>query len=683
MPILDQNAIATRTNALALALSLALAGTAATMAADANAAAAAPLSFRNPTHTPYAPPRTGKHPKKGIDLAHLRMAAENVLHSLPQPHPVSRAATTVRISSANDTGTGSLRAALENAVDGDVIDLREMRGKIALSSTLTANARVTIQGPGRDLLTLDGGGAHRVLASSHALVVSNITLANGAVPAGASTAVGGCLLVTGNLSLSHATLDNCHAIGSDFAYGGAVAVVDGAAQIRYSTITNSSAEALKIAIGGAVLAGGATGAGRYGVTLAYSTISGNSVIAGYQAYGGGVAGAYGNTADKVAPVMILASTISGNTATATSVPSNYANGTTYYYGFAVGAGVWTSGSNLTLTASTISGNTTTCNASADGGGVYTHEGSYYNPTTMAYESLGGDAGVYGSRVADNTLTSIYLRSYGGGMEVRGKATIVSSTLSGNVAQSMCTKCYAQGGGLFLGKYSPGATITASTFSGNNATGTGTDVFAGGGAISTKYSNHDTSITLTNSTLSGNTASAPNTSAAAVGGAIYQAATGYLGTITANNSTIAFNTAATAGGGLALGEDAAVTFNSTIVAGNSSTANPGTSDFAGPGAPTVAGDNNLVQVDPSPGVTLTGANNIVGQDPLLQPLALNGGPTQTHALGTGSPAIDTGNNLLTLVYDQRGAPYAREVPAGSPDIGAYELDPDRIFANGFE
>jgi hypothetical protein len=72
-------------------------------------------------------------------------------------------------------------------------------------------------------------------------------------------------------------------------------------------------------------------------------------------------------------------------------------------------------------------------------------------------------------------------------------------------------------------------------------------------------------------------------------------------------------------------------------------------------------------------TLTG-------DPGIGPLADNGGPTQTHALLPGSIAIDTGDNPDALPTDQRGC--ARTSGAAT-DIGAYERQPDVIFADGFE
>ena len=76
-------------------------------------------------------------------------------------------------------------------------------------------------------------------------------------------------------------------------------------------------------------------------------------------------------------------------------------------------------------------------------------------------------------------------------------------------------------------------------------------------------------------------------------------------------------------------------------------------------------------------------------PLLAPLRDNGGFTMTHALGSGSAAIDTGSNPYSDVADQRfsdGISYffPRESPVGAPDIGAYEVDKSNIlFSAGFD
>ena len=80
---------------------------------------------------------------------------------------------------------------------------------------------------------------------------------------------------------------------------------------------------------------------------------------------------------------------------------------------------------------------------------------------------------------------------------------------------------------------------------------------------------------------------------------------------------------------------------------------------------LSGADNFIGTSalPVPADTLTG-------DPMLAPLADNGGRTLTHALLSGSPAIDAGNNAQGLLYDQRGIGFPR-VRGTRADIGAFE------------
>lgn len=74
---------------------------------------------------------------------------------------------------------------------------------------------------------------------------------------------------------------------------------------------------------------------------------------------------------------------------------------------------------------------------------------------------------------------------------------------------------------------------------------------------------------------------------------------------------------------------------------------------------------------------------MGRRPGLKPLADNGGVTLTHALRSTSPAIEAGNNVTGVPFDQRGSGFAR-VSGANADIGAVEFDlDDLVFANGFD
>ena len=75
-----------------------------------------------------------------------------------------------------------------------------------------------------------------------------------------------------------------------------------------------------------------------------------------------------------------------------------------------------------------------------------------------------------------------------------------------------------------------------------------------------------------------------------------------------------------------------------------------------------------------GAPLYAGTGNINADPLLGPLADNGGPTKTRALLSGSSAINAGTGAGAPATDQRGAP--RPYPSGgSFDIGAYERGPE--------
>ncbi|MEO5561327.1 MAG: choice-of-anchor Q domain-containing protein [Dokdonella sp.] len=262
----------------------------------------------------------------------------------------------------------------------------------------------------------------------------------------------------------------------------------------------------------------------------------------------------------------------------------------------------------------------------------------------AVVGFGAGIAAYGGATLSNaTISGSAATGNGGGVAtINGALSLESSTVSGN------------SGGRGAGVYTLHGDITVnnSTISGNNGTG------LGGGM----YSFYGQNMTVSNSTISGNTTTNK-------GGGIAS----YYG-LSVHNSTVAFNTAAS-GGGIYLIAGTAESISS-IVSNNTSTS--GANDIGG--AIDVTGSNNVIMSSEgaTPGDTLAA-------DPGLVALANNGGPTQTHELGSGSNAIDSGLNPASLAFDQRGTGFLRTFGAAT-DIGAFEVQPvvsDVIFADGFE
>jgi hypothetical protein len=149
-----------------------------------------------------------------------------------------------------------------------------------------------------------------------------------------------------------------------------------------------------------------------------------------------------------------------------------------------------------------------------------------------------------------------------------------------------------------------------------------------------------------------------------------------------NSTIANNTSYFANSGHVIGVGlhmgpSLLTTQSSIVADNSAYL-PGGYDVGGENGVNWTGLHSIIASTslPPPPDTIWGPS-------LLGPLADNGGITPTHALTTGSFAIDFGDMppIGTFTYDQRGVGFSR-LSGGQVDAGAFESDPDRIFTTGF-
>ncbi|MBW3542331.1 MAG: hypothetical protein KY476_18855, partial [Planctomycetes bacterium] len=329
--------------------------------------------------------------------------------------------------------------------------------------------------------------------------------------------------------------------------------------------------------------------------------------------------------------------------------------------FEVGAGSSVEIVSLTVTGGSVSGT----GVPGVGGGIL-------------IDAQGGAASL-------TVIDSVFTGNTGNGGaigNVRGSLTVIDSSFSSNSANMA-------GGAILSAALRVGTTtIIGSTFSGNTAN------FSGGALYQ-----EEGSLTVVNSTISGN--------AAGQGGGI---ANTFSSTLTVTNSTITGNSADRGsgtsannmGGGIFSDARAGGVQNAfianTIIAGNSAPVgnpdvggNPGANNFSS------LGHNLIGDVGSTNGFSNGVNGDQVGTSdspiaPRLGPLADNGGPTFTHALLAGSPAIDAGANYLALDpgpdgiagtvddfpldFDQRGSNFARIIDGNLDgtarvDIGAFE------------
>ncbi|HMQ49398.1 MAG TPA: choice-of-anchor Q domain-containing protein [Saprospiraceae bacterium] len=489
-----------------------------------------------------------------------------------------------------------------------------------------------------------GGGG--VFNAGGTVLIGNSTVISDNVADGMPGGSGGGILndAGGRLKVENTTITNNQAMRA----GGGIEDNSGSAtliSVINSTITDNSTGSSPGNGGGVHI----TGAGNFSITnslvqnnfaaaeggglwngtgimrVSFTTIDGNTASgAGADQGGGGIFNAGGE-------VRVLDNTV---------ITNNVANGAS-----GSGGGILNDvGSQLTVSNTTITGNM----AMRAGGGIEDNSGSattvQINNTIITANSTGpapGNGGgihITGPGNMNISLCEVsgnYAAREGGGLWNGSGLMVVEMTeLDNNQADGLGAD---DGGGGF---FNNGGTVMfqTSTLSNNSATSNG------GG-----YHNNGGTSTISYSTISGN--SAVN------GGGVFNGS----GTIDLIASTVANNQASGSGGGL---DGADISLNSSIVATNSSASG---NDVGALHTITSNGFNLIGEYD-----SATMSSDQVGTmasplDPMLMPLADNGGPTQTHALVCPSnPAFDAGDPAL-MGPDQRGM----SVFGASRDIGAFE------------
>ncbi len=321
---------------------------------------------------------------------------------------------------------------------------------------------------------------------------------------------------------------------------------------------------------------------------------------------------------------------------------------------AFGGGI-TNTKSLTMTNSTVSDNFVFC----DQEGAHTYGGGIVNDGDEATATL-NNSKVMGNSVVNNAGGAI---TFGGGIVnggiTNGTLTLNASIVNGN---SVLSKSYAAGGG--IANFEDNGTVTV--------------------------------LTLNNSTVSGNsTLPDPNWSEGDIfwsmssGGGIANWGTMQEGPVAVlNNSTITDNSAKDIGGGIE-NVGGTVVLRGSILSGNNTTQSDDSNEIYNAesydkGTVTAnnynllgqSGETNTEAFDGfTPGSTdltaISDGTNPTALSDILSPLADNGGPTLTHALVTGSPALDLDADCSTgLTEDQRGYPRPETEGTGC-DAGAFE------------
>ena len=546
------------------------------------------------------------------------------------------------VYSTNDSGDGSLRAAIDyaNANGGGAITFASTLAGQTITLTsgelpqITSN--VTIDAEGVSNLVVSGSDNFRVfdVASGAAVVITGLAIEDGNANSGSSDPtinqydgyLGGAVLNLGNLTLTNSTVAD-----SSGGYNGGGIANDGTMTLIDSTVVDNGAEN-----GGGISNDGT-------MTLINSTVTGNASASHNN--GGGIA----------------------NNGVLTLINSTISDNRSFY-----GSGIYNSGAGqINITGSTFDDNT------SGGGGGYQGAISNQGTVIITGSTFTNNAGSAGAAIdnqggATLTLTDSTISGSGVGAAINnsGYATLSGDAIINNTAGGINNR-----GGATL-------TLTDSTISGNLASdaainNSGSATLTGDaivGNLAGGIANSGT-LSLTNSTISGNTASG---NGGGINNEYIPGFSGYYGPVpasagvlTVTDSTISGNTAVS-GGGVYNAEGATFTLQDTIIVGNVATsADPNIN-----GAVTTDNGFNLIgDVGDASGFVAADLQNSAFDAPgaVLTPLANNGGPTQTMALVAGSPAFAAGVPVAGVTTDQRGLPRGNTV-----DIGAYQTQPAQFL-----
>jgi hypothetical protein len=355
--------------------------------------------------------------------------------------PVAGAQATITVANDNDSGAGSLRQAISDAVSGETIVVPP--GTYTLTSGELAIAKsVTISGDGAADTTVRAGGAFRVFHTSgagNAITISAITISDGhpLEPAGIVEG-GGVWNPDAKLTLSEVIVTNNHADtdgaagqAGGIAAGGAIANDSGTLTLLRSQVTGNTASALGGSgtggstnglPGGIVSGGGLMDTGP--LTVTDTTFADNAAIAtggqGAPSKNGGPGGitkAGGAFIETTLPASVSSSTFTGNVAdTSGGIPGS--GGSAVLGGISQGGGLFVTAANtaIALTNLTVTASVAHSTGLAQGGGLYaaaagsgkvslTNDTLASNTASGPAEAIGGNLNASVGVQSENTIFS--------------------------------------------------------------------------------------------------------------------------------------------------------------------------------------------------------------------------------------------------------------------------------------
>lgn len=313
------------------------------------------------------------------------------------------------------------------------------------------------------------------------------------------------------------------------------------------------------------------------------------------------------------------------------------------------------GVNTAVTISNTTANVTLSSLRIQNGSSSSGVGGVSNIGTLTLKNstVTGNRGIGISNSGTLSISGSIISYNSRGIGNSGTLTMSSSTVTRNSVNGFGTTGIINSGALIVNRSTISRNIEVIRCFQKNCYGAGSAIDSGGTLI------------LNNSTVSGNSLSML---CKVAGGCIFHE-TGYAvggsgGASSINNSTISAN-------GLGyVGIAGAVTLQNSIVSNNA----------RGNCAASITSNGYNLSSDAT--CAFSGPGDMNNTDPMLGPLHNNGGPTQTMALPSGSPAIDAGNPAgctdglgHLLITDQRGQPRPDKEDTGGCDIGAYEGQSD--------